>query len=281
MTLLSVIIPRVVVESMMVHAMTTEREEVMGLLLGKIENNSATVYAIQILQRQDKRKDRVEVSDHQLVEASQVAEKINARVIGWYHSHPHITIQPSHVDVRTQFNYQSLDAGFFGLIVSVFSSDKDKKGSIRLIGFQTVKADDESNQRLKKQRQNEPDMMVLEDHSTGQSPPTNGSLIDVHIPIHIVDPQDLISYNHCLQQLAILYRLLAVEERDEYNKRVQFCTHPLARLNHAAAYQQALCRLLEYSCIPQLQLLAEKKRKNDIKIAQLLAEKEHLTKLKS
>lgn len=24
------------------------------------------------------------------------------RIIGWYHSHPHITVHPSHVDVNTQ-----------------------------------------------------------------------------------------------------------------------------------------------------------------------------------
>lgn len=44
-------------------------------------------------------------------------------MIGWYHSHPHITIHPSHVDVRTQFMYQYLDKGFFGIILSCFSSD--------------------------------------------------------------------------------------------------------------------------------------------------------------
>lgn len=27
---------------------------------------------------------------------------VQTRVVGWYHSHPKITVQPSHVDLRTQ-----------------------------------------------------------------------------------------------------------------------------------------------------------------------------------
>ncbi|XP_075667270.1 uncharacterized protein LOC142636866 isoform X2 [Castanea sativa] len=59
------------------------------------------------------------------------------RVIGWYHSHPHITVLPSHVDVRTQAMYQLLDAGFIGLIFSCFSEDANKVGRIQVIAFQS------------------------------------------------------------------------------------------------------------------------------------------------
>ncbi len=48
---------------------------------------------------------------------------VRIRVIGWYHSHPHITVLPSHVDVRTQATYQQLDEGFIGLIFSTFNED--------------------------------------------------------------------------------------------------------------------------------------------------------------
>lgn len=47
--------------------------------------------------------DRVEISPLQLSAAAQEAEKLSIelgkpiRVLGWYHSHPHITVQPSHV----------------------------------------------------------------------------------------------------------------------------------------------------------------------------------------
>ncbi|KAL5575669.1 hypothetical protein UlMin_017368 [Ulmus minor] len=59
------------------------------------------------------------------------------RVIGWYHSHPHITVLPSHVDVRTQSMYQLLDSGFIGLIFSCFSEDVNKVGRIQVIAFQS------------------------------------------------------------------------------------------------------------------------------------------------
>lgn len=73
--------------------------------------------------------DRVEASPEQMVRCAAQAEEcskqrgVRIRVIGWYHSHPHITVLPSHVDVRTQATYQQLDEGFVGLIFSTFNED--------------------------------------------------------------------------------------------------------------------------------------------------------------
>lgn len=55
------------------------------------------------------------------------------KIIGWYHSHPHITVLPSQVDVNTQASYQALDSGFIGLIFSVFD-----KGRIEICAFQSL-----------------------------------------------------------------------------------------------------------------------------------------------
>lgn len=52
--------------------------------------------------------DRVESSPEQMARCTAHAERLSresgtrTRVVGWYHSHPHITVLPSHVDVRTQ-----------------------------------------------------------------------------------------------------------------------------------------------------------------------------------
>lgn len=68
-----------------------------------MENGIAKISAIVILKRLDKKKDRVEISDEQLLKAAADAERLAIelerpmRVIGWYHSHPHITVCPSHV----------------------------------------------------------------------------------------------------------------------------------------------------------------------------------------
>ncbi|VDN12757.1 unnamed protein product [Dibothriocephalus latus] len=46
--------------------------------------------------------------------------KDEINVVGWYHSHPHITPFPSDVDLKIQTNFQHLDRNFIGLIFSVF-----------------------------------------------------------------------------------------------------------------------------------------------------------------
>ncbi|XP_062089807.1 uncharacterized protein LOC133796349 [Humulus lupulus] len=129
------------------HALSTETEEIMGLLLGDIEYKNGNVIALiwgaSPQTRSDRRKDRVETNPEQLAAASAQAERMTTstgrttRVIGWYHSHPHITVLPSHVDVRTQGMYQLLDSGFIGLIFSCFSEDSYKVGRIQVIAFQS------------------------------------------------------------------------------------------------------------------------------------------------
>ncbi|KAL0380410.1 UNVERIFIED_CONTAM: Lys-63-specific deubiquitinase BRCC36 [Sesamum angustifolium] len=76
-----------------------------------------------------------------------MATGTTTRVIGWYHSHPHITVLPSHVDVRTQAMYQLLDSGFIGLIFSCFSEDAQRVGRIQVIAFQSL--DGKQNHTMK------------------------------------------------------------------------------------------------------------------------------------
>lgn len=57
-------------------------------------------------------------------------------MLGWYHSHPHITVWPSHVDVGTQADYQLMDENFIGLIFSCFN-DSDKVNR-DIHGFGTI-----------------------------------------------------------------------------------------------------------------------------------------------
>ncbi|KAK4252870.1 hypothetical protein QN277_011010 [Acacia crassicarpa] len=130
------------------HALSTETEEIMGLLLGDIEHSksgsvTALIWGASPQTRSDRRKDRVETNPEQLAAASSLADRMSlstgrtTRVIGWYHSHPHITVLPSHVDVRTQAMYQLLDSGFIGLIFSCYSEDANKVGRIQVIAFQS------------------------------------------------------------------------------------------------------------------------------------------------
>ncbi|CAG9860829.1 unnamed protein product [Phyllotreta striolata] len=127
------------------HALTTEKQEIMGLLIGEVneEERVSNISACVILHRSDKQPDRVEISPEQLCTASMHADQLTKklckpmRVLGWYHSHPHITVWPSHVDIRTQAMYQTMDPMFVGLIFSVFQSDtNNSKNQIQVTCFQ-------------------------------------------------------------------------------------------------------------------------------------------------
>ena len=49
-----------------------------------------------------------------MAEVAKQAENITkatgvvTRVVGWYHSHPHITVLPSHIDINTQVCLEQL-----------------------------------------------------------------------------------------------------------------------------------------------------------------------------
>ncbi|XP_017644205.2 uncharacterized protein LOC108484819 [Gossypium arboreum] len=106
-------------------------------------NVTTLIWGASPQSRSDRQKDRVETNPEQLAAASAQADislKLcrTTRVIGWYHSHLHITVIPSHVDVRTQAMYQLLDSGFIGLIFSCFSEDTNKVGRIQVIAFQSL-----------------------------------------------------------------------------------------------------------------------------------------------
>ncbi|KAF7244942.1 Lys-63-specific deubiquitinase BRCC36 [Varanus komodoensis] len=107
------------------HALSTEKEEVMGLCIGEVDTSRIVhIHSVIILRRSDKRKDRVEISPEQLSAASTEAE-----------------ISFVKEDVRTQAIYQMMDQGFVGLIFSCFIEDKNTKtGRILYTCFQSIQA---------------------------------------------------------------------------------------------------------------------------------------------
>ena len=166
MTLCHVMVTDAVASDCFLHALTSEREEVMGLLLGDIQlvptpgvdlsgisreqatkmtnvRKVARVWGCRVLHRSDKRPDRVEIPPELMCNVTDEAEVLSketgqqTRVIGWYHSHPNITPYPSHVDLGTQAMYQFIETGWVGLIFSVFHTDQRKNGRMELHCFQT------------------------------------------------------------------------------------------------------------------------------------------------
>ena len=115
----------------------------MGLYIGTMEGEVAKVRSLVPIRRTTKEKDRVEIDAVDLATASQKAEDVGLRVVGWYHSHPHITVHPSHIDLATQYTYQAhCDPNFFGLIFSVFNYDNKLGQDTReVIAFRTERTD--------------------------------------------------------------------------------------------------------------------------------------------
>ncbi|CUG06877.1 metallopeptidase, putative [Bodo saltans] len=128
----------------------------MGVLLGEMidpqQNDhtqphsygkTARIWATKVIQRKDKRPDRVEIAPEHLYVATEHAEKVSAqcqrrtRVLGWYHSHPRITPYPSAVDLNCQAGFQFMESGWVGLIFSVFHSDSAHCHSSTIHAFQT------------------------------------------------------------------------------------------------------------------------------------------------
>ncbi|UYV82984.1 BRCC3 [Cordylochernes scorpioides] len=220
------------------------------------ESKVAHISAVIMLRRSDKRKDRVEISPEQLSDASTQAERLAQvssrpmRVLGWYHSHPHITVWPSHVDVQTQAMYQMMDEGFIGIIFSVFNEESiTKHGRVQVTCFQSINQSPEGEP---------PQYMRLE------------------IPLHIV-PSSHVSMP-CLHALVQLPRILCQEEQDAYSLT---CRVPdldiLTKLHNSAVYTKSLCRIAEVISGPLLQCLENRVQQNRAKIKFLTKERELLS----
>nr|XP_020043696.1 lys-63-specific deubiquitinase BRCC36 [Castor canadensis] len=259
------------------HALSTEKEEVMGLCIGELKDGTRSdseiawtgaelltvdekvdtvrivhIHSVIILQRSDKRKDRVEISPEQLSAASTKAESMAEltgrplRVVGWYHSHPHITVWPSHIDLRTQAMYQKMDPGFVGLIFSCFVEDKNTNTSrVLYTCFQSIQA-----QKNSEYRRNE-------------------------IPIHIV-PHVSIG-NLCLESAIELPKILCQEEQDVY-RRIHSLTHldSVTKIHNGSVFTKNLCNQISVVSGPLLQWLEDRLEQNQQHLQVLQREKEDL-----
>jgi len=248
-TLRKVLLNRDVLWTMSSHALSNEHQEIMGLCLGSINNNIATVERALMIARKHKQKDRVEVSVEDLSQASEIAEQISnidnkeMRIIAWYHSHPHITCPPSHVDVKTQGSFQMFDSCFFGLIVSCFDQNQ---GQIDVCAFQSH-------------------MVYSEDCP-------NGYWVKTEVPITVITRKERL-----LDSLMALQLVFLNEEKEVYDKYSdkkstrQDVKSDLELSKSISIYESTLVRLIDTQIIP-LQMSLQSK------ISSLQREKEELLK---
>ncbi|KAI9275455.1 JAB1/Mov34/MPN/PAD-1 ubiquitin protease-domain-containing protein [Phascolomyces articulosus] len=259
--LMKVLIPTSVYHIILAHALSTEKEEIIGMLIGEWQDlrntnpfmtkrSIASVEGVSLLTRSDKRKDRVEIAPEQLhlaaLEAEQLSKRLNRKmcVIGWYHSHPHITVFPSHVDLRTQLSQQYLDSHFFGIIVSCFDSSSEHTQRVQITCFQA-----ENN-------------------------PNDGTVSRVNVPIEIVPSYTMPPVMR--ETFLNLPKLMFEEHNKEYeaatSKRIHYSDHRnvtsdvMTELYNAGVYGQSITHLVDNVICPATQMLENTSKELDQKI---------------
>ena len=221
------------------------------------------VAGAHILTRSDKRPDRCEISEIQLANASATAERLSSeigrtvRIVGWYHSHPHITVLPSHVDVRTQGSWQMMDSCFVGLIFSVFNEENDKALRFQTTAFQAAEVQN----------------------------PLGGSQTfeQVEVPVHIVAegwPQEILGVR-APQYMVELVKVLCSEEETEFKRAQEQALasvpgNALVGVYNNAIYDKCLVKLVEYGVIPLQQHFEGTLTANAAKMAVLKEEEARL-----
>lgn len=260
------------------HAMSNEKQEIMGLLLGSVkpsENEEGREVAIIrrsiVLQRKDKKADRVEVGSEYLALASTIAEKVSAadiettgdiKVLGWYHSHPHITVLPSHVDVGTQGRYQRyVDHGFVGLILSVFD-----RGNIEICAFQSRQVEENGPW----ERIEIPISLQL------------CNKIDTQIAQHGINIQ--LPGKISLETMYAMQKALLNEDASAFRELYKgFQVRPPATYvsRNCLAYQTALMRTLDLQLAPLENVVSSKRESLEVEKKRLLAKLEELQGKKS
>ncbi|XP_005642104.1 lys-63-specific deubiquitinase BRCC36 isoform X4 [Vulpes vulpes] len=235
------------------------------------------IHSVIILRRSDKRKDRVEISPEQLSAASTEAERLAEltgrpmRVVGWYHSHPHITVWPSHVDVRTQAMYQMMDQGFVGLIFSCFIEDKNTKtGRVLYTCFQSIQA-----QKSSESPHGPRDFWSSSQHISIEGQKEEERYERIEIPIHIV-PHVTIG-KVCLESAVELPKILCQEEQDAY-RRIHSLTHldSVTKIHNGSVFTKNLCSQMSAVSGPLLQWLEDRLEQNQQHLQELQQEKEEL-----
>ncbi|XP_017775564.1 PREDICTED: lys-63-specific deubiquitinase BRCC36-like [Nicrophorus vespilloides] len=229
------------------HVLSTEKEEVMGILLGNVDevNRISHISACTILSRLDKQPDRVEISPEQLFNASMYAETLTKRlgrqlrVIGWYHSHPHITVWPSHVDLRTQALYEMMDNYFVGIIFSVYPKNTGSSDNqIQMIAFQSQTNRDDLNPKIE------------------------------------IDNSRLESHN--LEALTTLPKMLVQEEVQQHQDKDQECPDLLIKLHNDALKTLKHVHIVSKITRPMCDDLEERLNVTNLRIEELRRIKKNL-----
>jgi proteasome lid subunit RPN8/RPN11 len=108
--MMSLKVPRDLLQAIWSHGEVHYPEEGAGLLLGKDEGKARRVHKLQPLENQydaDSRHNRYRFSPQDMIDAEELADELGLEVIGVFHSHPDHPALPSEFDRERAFPWYS------------------------------------------------------------------------------------------------------------------------------------------------------------------------------
>eukprot|EP01023_Acetabularia_acetabulum_P017792 TRINITY_DN18932_c0_g1_i11.p1 TRINITY_DN18932_c0_g1~~TRINITY_DN18932_c0_g1_i11.p1 ORF type:complete len:331 (-),score=41.90 TRINITY_DN18932_c0_g1_i11:334-1326(-) len=267
------------------HAHTSETEEIMGVLLGNTHEENGQKYArlwMALPQaRTDRRKDRVECNPEQLTHSASIAEKFTqktgqvTRVVGWYHSHPHMIVSPSVIDVATQARYQQLDTGFVGIIISCFCCDDNTKVQTnKITAFQSVKNVVRPQDRYHAYGHEDVQTQAAIQASMEQG---DDSWVKKEVPIVVVKSTQ--HFEGTMSDFLSISNTLISEEKKRYQERIVAAQNrtnqpdiknlPMHNAHYAATYYQSLVRFMNGVLLAQLEAVKLKRLQTSFQLRQM------------
>eukprot|EP00842_Homolaphlyctis_polyrhiza_P006642 jgi/Hompol1/697/HPOL_002588-RA len=217
-----------------------EQKKDAGDLLDSAADKVAVVQSCVFVVRHDKRRDRVEISSSELSRALGEAEAAGLRVVGWCHSHPHITVHPSHVDLATQHSLQALDPRFFGIIYAAFLSPSNTTSRLQVTAFQAARSS------------------------------SSGSLVEVRVPLSIRPSHNLgllsaNRFNKLIQIPMRLYEEVAAQESpttssssSSSHQASNEALQPIDTILRVNAISQKVVLLQDKFIVPLLELFTQR-----------------------
>lgn len=209
------------------------------------------------------------MSEMQLVKSGEFASDFGeslgrtTRVVGWYHSHPNITIPPSHVDIGTQGGFELMDRDFVGIIVGPFhliTKNDMTRGRTSLIAFQSKRADSRSDQAYENLPLSiMPAAQIFVD-TIQYKKVLHGCLTNLCRLQKMIGREELSLYKSTTFNIPTrdTHREEDEEEDDEDSDDwVQIAHDPLRAMYNASVYNKGLLRLLNQLTLPLLHTLEQ------------------------
>uniref|UniRef100_A0A2K6V5Q6 BRCA1/BRCA2-containing complex subunit 3 n=1 Tax=Saimiri boliviensis boliviensis TaxID=39432 RepID=A0A2K6V5Q6_SAIBB len=269
------------------HALSTEKEEVMGLCIGEVSSSVSLagtlsdskfaytgtemrtvaekvdavrivhIHSVIILRRSDKRKDRVEISPEQLSAASTEAEIS-------------LLVNRSFYVLWGCWATLYIFGISFNLLLLEGTLESSSTGRVLYTCFQSIQAQ-KSSESLHGPR----DFWSSSKHISIEGQKEEERYERIEIPIHIV-PHVTIG-KVCLESAVELPKILCQEEQDAY-RRIHSLTHldSVTKIHNGSVFTKNLCSQMSAVSGPLLQWLEDRLEQNQQHLRELQQEKEEL-----